>query len=48
MSSGTSGTATTSRTFAPGVTPYTSADFTVFDSLGRSALTTATVTGVCY
>jgi len=47
QSSGTSGTATTSRTFAPGVTPYTSANFTVFDSLGRSASTTATVTGEC-
>ena len=48
QSSGTSGTATTSRTFALGVTPYTSANFTVFDRLGRSASTTATVTGVCY
>jgi len=48
QSSGTSGTATTSRTFAPGVTPYTSANFTVTDSLGRSASATATVTGECY
>jgi len=47
QSSGTTGTATTSRTFAPGVTPYTSANFTVTDSLGRSASTTATVTGEC-
>jgi len=48
QSSGTSGTATTSRDFPSGTTAYTSANFTVFDSLGRSASTTVKVTGECY
>jgi len=47
QSSGTSGTATTSRDFPSGTTAYTSANFTVFDSLGRSASTTVKVSGEC-
>ena len=47
QSSGTSGTATTSRDFPSGTTAYTSANFTVFDSLGRSASATVKVTGEC-
>jgi len=48
QSSGTSGIATTSRDFPSGTTAYTSATFTVFDSLGRSASATVKVTGECY
>jgi len=47
QSSGSSGTAAASRTFAPGATVYTSANFSVTDSLARSASATATATGVC-
>ena len=45
--SGTLGMASTSRTFPFNTTAYTSATFTVTDSLGRSASTTVNVTGEC-
>jgi len=47
QSSGTSGTAANCRFFASGTTSYTSANFTVTDSLGNRASATVKVTEEC-